>query len=210
MHPLLRRLAGDRLDGPPWSLPTVLDAAAERWWSMPPRLRTVTVLLLVVATPLVAAVALRPPPPTLVAVAARDLPAGHQVLAADVRQVRWPPALAPPGARRDAVGDVTRSAVPAGSPIVAGHLDDQGVGGGLAVGRAAVPAPASELPPLTAGQRVDVLAGGIDGQGRALAVAARVAAVDAETVWLDVARVEAAPVAGALAAGALTVAVLPP
>lgn len=216
---LRRRLGGERR--PPWHgptprLPELAERAAERWYALPPRVRlaagTSTVLLLLLLT---GAGAARSPwgPPVEVMVAATDLPAGARLTAADLDRTTRPAALVPPDALQEAVavGGQLGGSLLAGDVLTARHLlGDDGIAAGLSDGRAAYPIDATLTGPLPTGQRVDVVAGAIDGRGRVLAHDARVLTVTDGTVWLDVARREAPALAGAAAREGLQLVLLPP
>jgi hypothetical protein len=202
--------------GPPPSLPALADRAAERWFALPPRLRLAAAAVAAVAVLLLAgAGAARSPwgPPVDVLVARTPLTAGAALDAGTVSRVTWPAGLVPhdavvPG---DEAGRSLAVTVVAGTVITGRHLvDDAGVGGGLGPGRAAFPLEAGPMPPLRDGQRVDVVAADVDGRGRVLARDARVVARTSDTLWLDVAREEAAGLAAAAVRGGLRLVVLPP
>ncbi|HWB70953.1 MAG TPA: hypothetical protein VG452_01950, partial [Egibacteraceae bacterium] len=134
------------LSGPHPALPRPLDALAEHWARLRPRVRTLlAVALLVVAagalqTRLRAADARWGGAPVAVLVAASDLPVGAP--AAGLRRVDLPPAAVPPGA----VGDVPEAAVlamalPEGTVLTRAHLDPRGPGAGLDPSLRAVPVP---------------------------------------------------------------------
>lgn len=204
------------LHGAPIALPPVLDRLADRWWALPPRVRTATlVVLVVVALALVGRGATASPwgPPGPVLVAATDLPAGHPVSTADVRVATWPTGLVPDGALT-APADVPADARTSG-PVTAGtvltpHLLADGVTGLLAEGRTAVPVPGDGLGSVRPGDRVDVVATSMDGSGRRVATGADVLAVDGEHLWLGVDADAVDAVAAAGAAGRITLAVRPP
>lgn len=99
-----------------------------------------------------------------VAVATRDLAPGDVVDASVVEVRRLPEAAVTPAALAEAPsGSVVRQAVAAGEPLVAERLAPQGLTGVAALvpaGHRAVAIPTGPLapPPLTIGDRVDVLA----------------------------------------------------
>lgn len=203
------------LDGPPLVLPAPLDRASERWAAAPPRVRAALVVLavLVLATIAGRGAATSPwGPPLHVVVVTRDLPAGHTLGRQDVQVVTWPRHLAPGDAVREvgsAVGRSLTSGLVAGAALTGRHLGSDGVGAALPAGRAAVPLPLPDGVTVAAGQRLDVLAGDTAG-GVRVAADAVVLQVQGTTAWLSVARDDAPVLAGAAAAGQVTVAVLPP
>lgn len=208
------RALRDLLWGPPPSLPTALDAAAERWADIPPRLRWLVLGAVVVgALTLVGRGAVVSPwgAPTAVTVAARDLPVGHQVSDADLTTATWPATLVTDVADRQAVvGAVTTTAIPAGVPVRLAWVADAGLAGVLSAGRAAVIVVDPAAPLVRVGWPVDVVGRSFDGTTSVLAGAARVIAVDGDAVWLDVARDQAAAVSGAAARGDVSLVLLPP
>ena len=210
------RAASDRaprsgLDGPPLALPPLLDAASERWWGLRPRARAVLVIALALAIALVAVARILTEPygaPTTVLVTTRDLPAGHDLGAADLRRRTWPASLVPPGATDRRQGRLALPLV-AGSVLVASHLDGEGPARGLAESSVAVAVPRELLPELAIGDRLDVLATGADGTGVIVAQDAVVVAADPTTLWLATDRGAAAGVVAAVLRGAVGVALLP-
>lgn len=205
------RARGGALDGPPLALAGWLDAASERWWRLRPRARTALAITVALSIALAAIGRVVTDPygaPTIVLVTVRDLPAGQELTAADVRRRTWPSGLVPPGAteRRDG-----RLAVPllAGSVLVEAHLDALGPARGLGPGAVAVAVPRELLPELALGDRIDVLGAGPDGSGAVVARDAVVLASDATTVWLATARDAAPAVVAAVLRGTIGVALLP-
>lgn len=203
--------------GPPPRLPDLLDRASERWFGLPPRARVavlvgVAVLLLLVA----GAGAARSPwgPPVPVLVTTVDVEAGQPVEAAAVRTERRPARLVPEDALRDAGTLGTARAaglLVAGTVLVTRHLAGEDVvAGALADGRAAYPVDATALPPLGVGQRLDLVAGDLEGRGRTLARDVRVLHLADGTVWLDVAREDAPAIAAAALRDGLQVVLLAP
>ncbi len=215
--PSARRAA---LRGAPVALPPRLDAAAERWWRLPPRVRGgILVTLVVLALAVVGRGATASPwgPPRPVLVAASDLPGGHALVLGDARGAEWPADLVPADAltAEDLRGaptgpDAPRLAGPvrAGAPLARGDLVT-GVSGLVGDGEAAVAVPVDGLPTVTAGDRVDVVATRTDGTGQRVASAARVLAVDGAFLWLGVPTDRVDAVAAGGAAGRLTLAVRP-
>lgn len=204
----------DLLSGPPPTLPAALDVAAERWAATPPRLRWLLVGVVTVgALALVGRGAVASPwgAPTAVVVTARDLPAGHELTATDLTTATWPATLSAGVADRAvAVGAVTTAPIPAGTPVRLAWLADGGIAGLLDPGRAAVVVVDPAAPLVRVGWPVDVVGRRFDGTASVLADAARVLAVDGGTVWLDVARDQAAAVSGASARGEVSLVLLPP
>lgn len=200
------------LDGPPPSLPRLLDRASDRWWGLPPRARlwlaglVIAVLTLALVLPRAQLGAAT----TEVAVAVRDLPAGHEVGADDLRVQRWPVELAPPAASgRTASGTLT-SALPRGSVLTDAHLGDGGLGALLDTGRAAVALPVELVPDPRTGTSLGlVVTDGVE-VGHDAATLARVLRVDAEHVWVEVAESRAAAVAAAATRRSVAVVVRPP
>lgn len=204
----LRRL----LDGPPPSLPSLVDAASERWWRLPPRARVAAVLaagLLLLAAG-AGHVASSPwGPPVTVVVATRDLAIGEELTTADVRRTGWPADLVPAGALSDPAGTVV-APVPAGSVVTDRHVARDGLARALPDGMVAVPLPAELLPEVPAGARLDLVGATLDGRGVTLAHRALVLAAGGPQVWVAVDHAAAADVAAAGATGQLTLVVLPP
>jgi pilus assembly protein CpaB len=108
--------------------------------------------------------AVRPPEPpwTAVMVAARDLPAGHRLAAADVAVGAWYPAAVPAGTLQRPAGRVLASAIRRGEPLTDTRVLGDRLLAGLPVGTVAVSVrladPASALV-VRPGERADVLAG---------------------------------------------------
>lgn len=146
--------------------------------------------------------------PTTVLVTTRDLPAGHELTAADLRRRTWPDGLVPPGATGRREGRLALPLV-AGSVLVERHLDAYGPARGLAATDVAVAVPRELLPDLALGDRLDVLAAGPDGSGVVVARDAIVVASDPTTLWLATAREEAPGVVAAVLRGTIGVALLP-
>ena len=113
------------LDGPPPSLPPVLDRLLERWWTLPPRVRAAAVLAaaVLVAGGAVGRVARSPyGPPVAVAVVVRDLPVGAP-LAGSVATERRPAGHVPVDAVASVPDDATVAmGVVAGTVLTARHL----------------------------------------------------------------------------------------
>ncbi|MBW3561797.1 MAG: hypothetical protein KY437_04800 [Actinobacteria bacterium] len=199
------------LDGGPPTLPGALDAVAERWAALPPRVRFAVASAAAVVILLVAgAGAARSPwgPPVDVFVAARDLPAGHLLSSEDLRRVPWPAELAPtrtvpPEGRTLTVG------LPAGTPLGDAHLGDGGLASLLEQDEAAFPLPGGDVAELRAGQRVDLVAGDPGGAGLRLASEARVLTTAGDIAWIAVQRDEAPALAGAAAWGRVVAVPLP-
>jgi hypothetical protein len=201
----------DRLDGPPFALPRLLDRASEAWWSLSPRWRGATLVLAAgafVVLGLAHASATPYGPPTTVLVAARDLPAGHQLTRHDLRRATWPRDLAPEDRLERAAGRLS-TALPEGSPATRRHIADGGVAAGLPDGHAAVPIAVEGLPTLSVGNRVEVVGRDLDGRAVVLAQTGSVVAIDHTDVWLAIPAAQAADVAAAGASGMVTVVVLP-
>jgi pilus assembly protein CpaB len=200
--------------GPPVALPGSIDRVSERWAAAPPRLRAAVVVI--TAFGVLASAgwgAARSPwgSPVAVLVASGDLAAGHVVTPEDVTEVTWPAAVAPDpavGTADAVVGRALASAVPAGAPITAAHLSESGLASLLPPHRVALAVPMPDGPTAQAGQRLDLLAGDGSGGGRRLATGAVVLRADEEVIWVAVDRDDAPTLAGALAWGEVTVALL--
>ena len=210
LHRLLAAWPGS--DGPPPTLPAVVDRALDRWWALPPRLRAAAALaaLLLVAGGGVARVARSPyGPPVTVLVAARDLTVGAPAGAA-VAAERRPATLVPPDAVTGVPAEATLAmGVVAGTVLTARHLRPGGPLADLPAGSAAVAVPVDAVPGATPVQRVDVIVVRSDGGGAVVAPDARVLATEGDRVWLAVPRAAAPDVAAAAARGLLSVALLP-
>lgn len=197
--------------GPPLALPVLLDRLSERWWRLSPRWRAAVVMIGIVAVLAVAGRgAARSPwgPPVPVLVTAVDVPAGAPVV--DVRTADRPADLVPPDALTAPPDDArARGPIPSGTVLTERHVAS-GVAGLVGPGEVAVSLPRDGLPPVEAGQAVDVLATRPDGSGSRVAEAARVLAVDDAWVWLAVRTEQADAVAGAAGTGQLRLAVRPP
>lgn len=166
---------GRVLSGPRPALPRPLDRLADWWAARPPRVRVAagTALVLIAVAVMearVQAVQRRwGGPPQTVLVAADDLGVG--ALPRELRRVRVPPALVPPGALGRADPDRPLAvALPAGAVLTSAHLDARGPGAGLADDLRAVPVPVEEGWGVEAGGWVDVWV--LDEGGTASQVAA--------------------------------------
>jgi hypothetical protein len=208
----VRRLLPHRLlDGPPPSLPHPLDRLSERWWGLPPRARAVAWILTaaLVATILLMDLGRAPHGPLVpVAVAARDLPAGHALGPGDLEERPWPRDLVPPGAGVEVAGTL-RGPVPEGTPLGPTMVTDGGVAAMVADGFAAVSLAASLMPPESLGARLDLVASTPHGT-RVLTRAARVLTADEHHVWVEVRAGDAAEVASAARGDALVAVVHAP
>jgi len=126
----------------------------------------VTIALAIVASTL----APKPAATTAVVAAARDLPAGEVLTAADLRTVDLPPATVPSGATTDlaaVVGDQLTGALRRNEPLTDVRLND-GVLRRPAVGLVSAPVRLADSQAallLRPGERVDVLAASTDIQG---------------------------------------------
>ena len=198
-------------DDGPFALPPWLDGLSDRWWSLTPRRRTITVLVVAISVLVGAAVRSVGSPhgaPTIVLVAAEQLAAGTPLAADLVERVRWPADLVPDGAL-DVASGTLRTTVPAGAAVTAAHVTEDGVGGLVGDGRAAVPVPVDTLPHVPVGTRVQVVATAVDGTGQVLSDDAEVVSSDGTSVWLGVDVDAAAEIAAAGLRGTVAVAVLP-
>ena len=170
-----------------------------------PLVRLLVALGLGVATFLTVRSALAAPPdpgPLVeVAVAARPVPAGSALAAADVRTAHLPAAALPDAPlERRPVGLTARVDLVPGEVLLAARLGPRGLAALLPTGGRALAVPrAAGTPPLEPGQRVDLLAG-----GGAVVTAASVLAVDDSGTTVAVPEASAGVVAGAIAAGAVT------
>lgn len=200
--------------GPPPTLPDLLDRASERWFALPPRARAGLLVLLAVALATFAgAGAVRSPwgPPVDVLVTTVDLDAGAPLDPSQVRTERRPARLVPPDAVLDppAAGHRAAGTIVAGTVLTDRHLaGEDPITGTLADGRAAYPVAADVLPPLRPGQRLDLVAGDLEGRGRLLARDVRVVSASDGTVWLDVRREDAPAIAAAALRDGLQVVLL--
>ncbi len=203
----------DRLDGPPPSLPRVVDRCSEHYWGLGPRHRValgmvVALLLLLVVTALLG----RSPwgEPVEVTVAGRDLAPGETVSEDDVSRTRWPAGLVPEGAVRGSVEGTLVGVLPAGAVLTEAHLGEGGRGALVAEGRVALAVPHDLLAEHTVGALVDLVGPDGGGGARTLATGARVLAVDDLHVWLEVDPAEAPDAAAATQQGTLATVVRRP
>lgn len=155
-----------------------------------------------------------------VLVARRSLAAGQPVRSRDVELVARPVALVPTSAVRSLPqGAVARAAVAAGEVIVAERLAPVGLRGVAAMLPAgtramAVPVEPGSTPPLTPGDRVEVIvalppeSAGSGAPGFALLSDALVVAVDEASVTVAVPRASAPRLAVALGLGAVSLALI--
>lgn len=201
------------LDGPPPSLPRALDLASERWWGLPPRAR---MLLAGLVAGVLVLITVAPGLPRAgstaveVAVAARDLPAGHELSSGDLRSERRPAELLPTGATAPGATGTLTSALPRGAVLTDEHLGTGGIGALLGEGRAAVAVPADLIADPRAGVAVELVAtddpGGSTGASPA---PGRILRVDAEHVWVEVDASRAGTVAAAATRRSIAVVVRP-
>jgi Flp pilus assembly protein CpaB len=200
--------------GPPLRLPAVADRLVEGWWLLTPRARsalTVAAVLAALSAVLLRVILSPYGPPVTVLVANSDLPAGAIARSIDVTTTRWPQALlptAPPATREDLVGARLTMGVTAGTVLTVRHVRDDGPLADLATGSAAVPIPTGTLRGAQSGVRLDLITVAGDGTGRTIARDVRVLTVEGDTVWLEVARDQAADVSAAVLRGTLSGAVL--
>ncbi len=157
---------------------------------------------------------------TTVLVVEHDLDAGERLGALDVRAVRWPAALVPPGALLEVPAHaVARTALVAGEVVLTARLAPAGLRGVAAAlppgSRAiAIPTEPGTAPPLAVGDRVDVLvalapeAAGDGPPGFSVATDALVVALDEAAVTIAVQREVAPRIAVALGQGAVTLALV--
>lgn len=137
------------------------------------------------------------------AVARRDLAPGDTIAASDVDWRSLPVALVAGRSVGEAVGRTVVAPIIAGEPIVEERLAPHGTHGPMALapdGTRAIAVPSTgAVPPVAAGDRVDVYAVSIDGSGRTQRVAgsAVVLAVDEHAVTVAVERGEVAATARA-------------
>lgn len=174
----LRFLQG--LNGPPLSLARPLDRVSEWWWRLPPRGRALTVIAALMTAVLFGSANLaRSPygPEVSVFVATRDLPAGHQLAANDLRREAWPQKLVPHAPLTSPEGRLG-SALPAGTVATLAHLAEEGIAAGLVEGYAAVAVAADLLPLLGVGNRATLVHRDIDGHATVLTTDAQVLALD--------------------------------
>ena len=155
------------LQGPAPVLPRPLDAVAERWARLPPRVRTTVAVLALVALALLTQARVRAAEsrwggaPVRALVALEDLPVGAVPTALEAR--RLPPAAVPPGAV-EAVPSGARLAfaLPAGSVLTAAHLDPRGPAAGLPPDLRVLPVPVEPSWGVRRGGWVDVWVLGTD------------------------------------------------
>lgn len=167
------------LTGPHPSLPWPLDAAAERWARLRPRVRVLlvlgTMLALLVATQLriQAADDRWGGEPVRVLVATRDLRVGAPPT--DVERVARPPAAVPPTAvTSEPPADTTLAfALPQGGVLTETHLDPRGPAAGLEAPLRAVPIPVEEGWAVTAGGWVDAWVLGVGDEPATLVASSR-------------------------------------
>jgi Flp pilus assembly protein CpaB len=152
---------------PPWRSWSSATLAAQRFVAA--RRRTLTALLVGLAV-LSGLSAVRPPAPptTAVLVAARDLPPGTALAAADLGRAALPARLVPTGALRPGaavVGRLVAGAVRRGEPLTDVRLLGPALLAGYAAGAVAVPlrfADPGAVALLRPGDRIDVLAAPAD------------------------------------------------
>jgi Flp pilus assembly protein CpaB len=127
-----------------------------------------------------------------VVVAARDLTVGRSIEDADLRRVNLPIALVIGTPVAAPTGRTVVAPVLAGEPIVAERLAPDGISGPMALApddsrAVAIPTP-SGRPPVTPGDRVDIVAVALDGTTRAprVATGAVVLATSDDTVTVAV------------------------
>jgi Flp pilus assembly protein CpaB len=172
-----------------------------------PLVRLLVALGLGVATFLTvhSALAAAPDPGPLVevAVAARPVPAGVTLGAADVRTAHLPASALPDAEPEpNPVGRTARVDLVPGEVLLASRLGPRGLAALLPRGARALAIPrAAGTPPLEPGQRVDLLAG-----GGTVVTAASVLAVEESGTTVAVPEATAPAVAEAIAAGAVTLA----
>ncbi|WP_409484874.1 SAF domain-containing protein [Arsenicicoccus dermatophilus] len=158
--------------GPPaparvgWRERLAARGGTRRWWWLRLGRRVLGALLAAAAVALTVRLAFPPPAPVgvLVPTAARDLPAGHRLTAADLTVRRWPGPDAPsrPASVASLAGRPLVVAVRAGDPLPAAAVVGPALVDGLADGRVALSIP--DVPPLvaqaaSAGDRVQLWAG---------------------------------------------------
>lgn len=150
------------VNGPYPVLPRPLDAAAEGWASLRPRVRLGLAVLAALLTAVGVEVRVQAAEhrwggePVQVLVATEDLPVGASP--DELRRVALPPAAVPVAALPPPVPEeaVLALALPEGAVLTAAHLDERGPAAGLGDGLRAVPIPIEEGWLVTAGGWVDV------------------------------------------------------
>jgi Flp pilus assembly protein CpaB len=149
-------------------VPLVLAVRVWLWRARPAlRLAALVVLLLAIAR-----LAAPPQTSTPVVVAARSLPAGQMIAAADLRVVDLPDGRTPHGASHDAaplVGRTLSVPVPAGLPLVPELLAGRRFTMAPPDGTVVVALDLPEAGILRVGDRVDLLPAGCPGQSEPLA-----------------------------------------
>ena len=164
--------------GPHLRLPRPLDAVAEKWAGLTPRVRTVVAALVVVLALLGLDARTRAVDdrwggaPRTVVVASTDLQVGDGL--DRTRRVELPPIAVPPGA----LGTVDPNAVlalalPQGAVVTQSHVDRRGAAVGLDEGMRAVPIPTEPGWGVVAGGWVDVWTLGTGGEASALVAEGR-------------------------------------
>ena len=202
-----------RLDGPPPSLPRLLDLASDRWWGLPPRRRLfvggLTLCLLVAGVGL-PRVLDDGPDLVEVLVAERDLPAGHEVEAADLQVQHRPADHAPDRPAQPPATGTLVSKLPRGAVLTEPHLRTGGLGTLVARGNVALALPAQVVAAdARAGADIGVVTTDAPAGGPGLTAPTTVLRVDDDHVWIEVADTHAAGVARAAARGAVAVVVRP-
>jgi hypothetical protein len=208
---MLPRTRG-HLDGPPFALPAMLDALAERWWRTRPRTRTglsLGAVVLLVMAGVTHAAASPYGPPTAVWIADRDLTIGTVLTADALHRASWPRDLVPDGALQEPIGTLV-APLPRGAVVSDLHVGEGGVAASLPVGYAAVALPPESLPELAPGTRIDLVAADTQGGATTIASDAVLLGSDGTAVWVAVERAAATQVSGAALHGAIGVVVLPP
>lgn len=201
------------LDGPPVTLPPLVDAAADRWIALPPRARLLLGVLLALALLAVAsrsATSAQWGEAVEVVVASETVPAGTDVTGGQLALRPWPRDLLPDGYLEALPEGRATTTLPAGTVVTSSHVAEGGIAATVAAGRVAVPIARDLVPELPIGTRLDVVASDVGGVARQLAAGARLLGVDDAYAWLEVERDQASEVAAAAARSSLAVAVLGP
>lgn len=219
MTPASRRLL-DLLRGPYPALPRPLDALAERWARLRPRVRLAIALLCVgalgtgVGTRVRQAEARWGGPPVTVWVAVADTPVGE---VPELRRVELPPGAVPPRAATDgASGAPLALALPEGAVLTDIHLSSAGPAASLPADLRVVPIPVKDGWGVTAGGRVDVWVLGAGEEPAARVATGRPVlevkrdSVGEATALVGLATEEVAPATSGLALGQVLLTHAPP
>lgn len=201
-------------------LPRPVDALAERWARLPPRVRTLAVVTVLAAAALSVHGRIQSADerwggqPVGVLVAERDLGVGDP--AVSLRKFHLPPAAVPPGALDQLpAGTHLALALPEGAVLTRGHLDPRGPAAGLGADLRALPIPVEAGWGVVAGGWVDVwVLGGRDDPAELVAASRPVLEVRGDdydgTALVGLASEEVAAATEGLAVGRVLLTHAPP